>query len=76
MMNNEFVAGQAAKWASRVSAAHDTPRARLDAMFLDAFARTPTAQERDRAATFLANGGTLAEFAHVLLNTKEFLFVR
>jgi hypothetical protein len=76
MMNNEFVAGQAAKWASRVSDAHDTPRARLDAMFLDAFARTPTAQERDRAATFLANGGTLAEFAHVLLNTKEFLFVR
>ncbi|MBM3763816.1 MAG: DUF1553 domain-containing protein [Acidobacteria bacterium] len=76
MMNNQFVAEQAAKWAARVSTAFHTPRAQLDVMFEEAFARPPTAQERDRAATFFASGGTLQEFAHVLLNTKEFLFVR
>lgn len=76
MMNNEFVARQAALWAERTAAVYPDPRARLDAMFLGAFSRLPTANERDRMQSFLASQGSWEELAHVLLNTKEFLFLR
>jgi cytochrome c553 len=68
MMNNEFVADQAAKWARRGDS--------LDAMYLAAFARAPEPAERDRIQTFLHSGGTLEDVAHVLFNAKEFLFLR
>lgn len=76
LMNNEFVASQAALWASRMTRLYTDPKERLDAMYVRAFARPPRAAERQRVMTFLANEGTWEEVAHVLLNTKEFLFVR
>jgi len=74
-MNNEFVTAQADKWAARVEAAYSDPRERLDAMYLEIFARQPAPAERDRIATYLAEN-SWRDLAHVLLNAKEFLFLR
>ncbi len=76
LMNNEFVATEAERWASRMETAQPDPRARLDAMFQRAFGRTPDAAERDRMQTFLSGQGSWSDLAHVLLNAKEFLFIR
>ena len=75
LMNNEFVTAQADKWAARVEAAYSDPRERLDAMYLEIFARQPAPAERDRIATYLAEN-SWRDLAHVLLNAKEFLFLR
>lgn len=75
LMNNEFVVGQAALWSRRMDASFPDPRARLDAMFVRIFGRAPEPAERDRVQTFLAEG-SWSDLAHVLLNAKEFLFVR
>ncbi|MSR59441.1 MAG: DUF1553 domain-containing protein [Planctomycetaceae bacterium] len=85
LMNNPFVVQQAEVWANRVIVEHQTPDARLDAMYLAAFARVPTAAERDSALAFVNEqsrqypAGEAAhpwtDLAHVLLNVKEFIFV-
>ena len=77
MMNNEFVAGEAAKWAARAEAEFHDPGERLTAMFVRAFARPPEPAERRRIEAFLQQAnGTWAEVAHVLINRKEFIFLR
>jgi len=75
LMNNEFVRDQANKWADRVEAEYPDKRERLDAMYVEIFARRPEPAERDRIATFLA-GNSWRDLAHVLFNAKEFLFLR
>jgi hypothetical protein len=75
LMNNEFVVDQAARWAGRVEKAYTDPRERLDAMFLAIFSRAPEPAERARIAAFLAEN-SWRDLAHVLLNAKEFLFLR
>jgi hypothetical protein len=76
LMNNEFVAAQATKWAGSMESSYAEPRARLDAMFVRIFAREPEPAERDRILTFLAGEGSWNDLAHVLFNAKEFLFLR
>ncbi len=76
LMNNEFVAGEAEKWAVRAGREFHDPGERLTSMYERAFARPPTAAERARVEAFLKQGGTWTEAAHALLNTKEFLFTR
>jgi len=76
LMNNEFVAEQAGLWAKRIEQQYSDPRRRLEAMFVAAFARLPEPGERDRIETFLHDNGSWNELAHVLLNTKEFLFLQ
>ncbi len=76
LMNNEFVSSEASKWARRMETEFHDPAERLHAMYLRAFARPPEPRERTRVDTFLRQGGTWEEVAHVLLNSKEFLFVR
>ena len=77
MMNNEFVASEAEKWAARAEAEFHDPRERLTAMFIRAFSRPPEAAERRRIEAFLQQAkGTWAELAHVLINRKEFIFLR
>jgi len=86
LMNNEFVAGQAESWAKRILA---LPAAeRLDRMFLAAYSRPPLPAERRDIGAFLTAQKSRypaaeatehriwADLAHVLLNSKEFLFVR
>lgn len=74
LMNNEFVLQQAAKWAQRIASTPEPERISL--MYQEAFGRHPETWEQQEAAAFLAGGGTLAEFAHVLFNTPEFLYVQ
>ena len=66
------------------------PAQRIERMYRDAFARLPTPEERQAAASFLAaqadaHGQSFeseprfepawADLAHALINTKEFIFV-
>ena len=88
MLNNEFVAGQAAKWADRVKRTREQPRNRIQDMYLRAYGRPPAkaeiaeierfleaqAEARGRSATDA--GDVWTDLAHALLNTSEFLFVR
>ncbi|MFM8892998.1 MAG: DUF1553 domain-containing protein, partial [Planctomycetia bacterium] len=91
LMNDPFVKQQSDRWAARVIAdASLAPERRIDRMYLEAFARRPTEEERAAAVGFLvaqaaAHGVTFAEqprheatwadLAHALVNTKEFIFV-
>jgi hypothetical protein len=91
MMNDPFVAEQAKAWAKRVLAEADrSPEARIEDMYLAAFARPPAADETAAAVEFLAlqtraHGGDFAkdprqeaawaDLAHAVFNAKEFIFV-
>ena len=86
-MNNEFVASEAAKWAARALSERNTT-VRLDNMFLRAYGRLPDSTDRAHIADFLGQqaarypGATAedprvwADLAHVIFNSKEFIFVR
>ncbi len=74
LMNNEFVLQQAARWADRLSGTPEPERVSL--MYQQAFGRLPEAGEQKEAAAFLADGGTLAGLAHVLMNAPEFIYVQ
>ena len=92
LMNDPFVVGQAQLWARRVLADESAaPEQRVQNIYLAAFSRPPTAVELSEALSFLdeqggrlgvpaASGRTNAEvwadFCHVMLNVKEFVFVR
>ncbi|WP_439629410.1 DUF1549 domain-containing protein [Gemmata sp.] len=53
-----------------------TPEARGDAVFLAVLSRRPTAGERAAWGAAAARGLTVADLAHALLNTKQFVFVQ
>jgi mono/diheme cytochrome c family protein len=82
LLNDPFVLEQARAWSQRVLAQSASPGARLDALYLDAFGRTPTEVERAEAMAFVAGespgkgGDAWADLCHVLMNTKEFVFIR
>ena len=88
MMNGPFVVAEAHRWAER---ALSEPAAgvaeRVERLYLSAFGRPPTAAERADALAFLAEQAARygaaendprawADLCHVLLNVKEFIFVR
>jgi hypothetical protein len=73
LLNNEFVLAQAERWAARIS--QDPGQERVRRMYQEAFGRPPLDWERTEAESYLAQGGTLAGLAHVLINTPEFLYV-
>ncbi|NCA11731.1 formate--tetrahydrofolate ligase, partial [bacterium] len=91
LMNDPFVTSQAVAWAKKTLVQASRPtEARIDGMYREAFARAPTADERTAALEFLAaqavrhgvsfldqptHEATWADFAHALINTKEFIFV-
>ncbi len=87
LMNNEFVASEAAKWATRALSERNTT-VRLDNMFLRAYGRLPDSTDRPQISEFLGQqaarypGATAedprvwADLAHVIFNSKEFIFVR
>jgi Protein of unknown function (DUF1553)/Protein of unknown function (DUF1549)/Planctomycete cytochrome C len=86
LMNNEFVAAEARKWAERTLNRYADRDARLEDMFLRAYGRPPDAADRTQIAQFIArqsaryaeNGEQQAwsDMAHVIFNSKEFIFVR
>lgn len=89
MMNDPFVVQQAQAWAERIVSApglNDNAQ-RIRAMYLEAFAREPREAELLDAAAFLRDQmqyhsetsdhspQSWADFAHVLFNLKEFVFI-
>ena len=84
MLNNEFVSGQAAKWAARVQESGEGPRSRIRDMYVQAYGRPPVEAEIEEIEQFLARQAASdaeardawTDLAHALLNTSEFLFVR
>jgi hypothetical protein len=90
LMNDPFVAEQAAHWARRTLADGGAPADMIDRMYLRAFARPPRDDERQAALDFLAaaavrhganrasaprHEAAWADLAHALINAKEFIFV-
>ena len=91
LMNDPFVVEQAQLWARRSLASNsDSPEQRVKNVYLAAFSRPPTKVELTEALAFLdeqgaslgvpaaerrANEKVWADFCHVLLNVKEFVFV-
>jgi len=89
LMNNPFVVQQAQTWAARVLS--ETPQARIHtriaALYESAFARAPTEHELQAGEAFLARQSqeyncsaddqtVWNDYCHVLINVKEFVFVR
>ncbi len=91
LMNDPFVAEQAARWADTALADPDLPaEARIAQMYRAAFARDPAPAETAAAVAFLADqtachdgdfaidprqAAAWADLAHALINAKEFSFV-
>jgi hypothetical protein len=76
LMNDEFVLRQAKLFANRLEeAAPGDPAKQVELGYRLALSRPPEAEERKLAAEFLAQH-KLEDFAHVLLNLNEFLYVR
>ncbi len=86
LMNNEFVVKQAARWADRMLGGEPDERARIEQMFLAAYGRSADESEIGKAVRFVGeqarrygeDGSFRAwtDLAHVLINAKEFIFVR
>lgn len=77
LMNNEFVLQQASHWADRVAReAGSRNEDRIQLLFRQAFGRPPEKWETEESLQFLANGRPLADLAHVLFNSAEFLYVQ
>jgi hypothetical protein len=91
LMNDPFIVQQARRWAVRVLAIEGLDASsRVRRMYRDAYARPPTETELQAALRFLeSHGGELGvpherrgddervwtDFAHVLINVKEFIFL-
>ena len=92
LLNDPLVVELSRGWAERAlktvpGSGADGVAKRVDWMYLTGFGRKPTAKESHAAVAFLgskAEGratateelGLWADFAHVLVNTKEFIFLR
>ncbi len=76
LMNNDFVLNQANLFAQRLAESAPNDKARqIDLAYQVALSRPPRPEERNISVNFL-NDHTLNDFAHVLLNLNEFLYVR
>lgn len=87
LMNNQFVVQQAEHWSKRMmQQAQQDPAAEIKNMYIAAFARLPTEQELQGDLEFISAQSKLypadqqqkawADFAHVLFNVKEFIFLK
>lgn len=92
LMNDPFVLEQCDLWASQLVGQGDTSsQQRIETMYLTLFARPPSEEETAMAISFLESHAMVLniaperipteailwrELAHVLLNTKEFVFIR
>ena len=81
LLNDPFVIGQAKAWADRIVADErlKTPEERIARMYEEAFSRPPTPDELSDAMSFTTQHSDpsrpWADFAHVLMNVKEFIFL-
>ena len=76
LMNNEWILNQARRFADRLGTeAPAGPAAQVERAYLVALNRAPTSEERRVGIEFLSKN-TLNDFAHVLLNLNEFIYLR
>jgi len=75
LMNDEFMELESRQWAKKLEAEESDPRRRVTSMYEAAFARPPEDWEIADALEFVRTG-TWADFAHVLMNSAEFIYVR
>jgi hypothetical protein len=90
LLNDPFVIGQAKAWTKRLAASSEEGPGRVRRMYLEAFGRPPDDKEQSAALDFLRTQGEAlgasqageprdervwADFAHVLLNVSEFVYV-
>ncbi len=76
LMNNEFILKQADLFAQRLAeGAPGDAGKQIEAAYQIALSRAPKGEEREIALGFLKEH-TLNDFAHVMLNLNEFLYVR
>lgn len=87
LMNDPFVIEQARQWAERALRRGETAEARIEWMYWAALARQPTGRETAAAVDFVTDQAmqrgvpqsdpqVWADFAHALVNAKEFIFLR
>ena len=89
LMNSPFVVQQARRWAERVLNEYgdETDAELVRVLYQEAFARQPTDEELTGALAFLAeqaqgygthprDPAVWADLCHVLVNAKEFIFIR
>jgi cytochrome c553 len=83
LLNDPFVQQQAQVWAKRELSESRPPAERIREMYLKAFARPPAPDELRACADFIDRQtrtsdepAAWAALAHVLFNTKEFIFVQ
>jgi Protein of unknown function (DUF1553)/Protein of unknown function (DUF1549)/Planctomycete cytochrome C len=87
LMNDPFVVEQAKLWAERALQQQLPVASRIDGMYRAAFARPPTERELAAAIGFFnaqatarnvqqSDIGVWADFAHALINTKEFIYLQ
>jgi hypothetical protein len=86
LLNDPFVHQQAELWARRVLSPAGSPGDHVEEMYVSAFGRLPTDNERTACLGFLQSQATRrgrgtddvtvwADLAHTLFNVKEFIFV-
>lgn len=87
LMNDPVVVELASDWAKRAIEMHSNFESRIVWMYQTAFARQPTPKEQAIAVAYVTNQITegdasendlqlWADFAHAVINTKEFIFLR
>lgn len=87
LMNDPLVAELAGSWAEQVTQQDESVPARIAGMYQAAFSRPPTEAEKTMAAAFVTSQSRernvqmndkelWADFAHVLMNTKEFIYLK
>lgn len=87
LMNDPIVVELARAWAKRTIETHPNTESRIGWMYQTAFARQPTPKEEAIAFAYVKNPVTdgdaneddlqlWSDFAHALMNTKEFIFLR
>ncbi len=87
LMNDPLVVELAASWAGRAIKEASTTTSRVEWMYRSAFARLPTESEKTVAANYVSSQIATrhvdqndqqmwSDFAHALINTKEFIFLR
>jgi hypothetical protein len=76
LMNGEFMVSQAARMAASIAAqTTGGPPAWVEAAWVKALHRKPTAVERVKALALVTDQASLARFCLVMLNMNEFLYV-
>ncbi len=79
LMNDPFVVQQALDWSRQAIEHCDEPQRRIEWMYMTAFCREPSDRELKLGLEFIGDEDNLdrwSAFAHALVNTKEFIFLK